>query len=370
MENPGLYVHVPFCVSKCPYCGFYSIPSKTHVVLWLEAIQREAELHSGSFGEFDSLYLGGGTPSILDVREADQLVGHLFQTFSFTGGTEMTLEANPGDLTGEKLQGFRGIGFNRFNLGIQSFDDAVLSFLKRRHTARDAEEAFALLRSAGCENAGIDLMYGIGGQSEKKWMETLHRAVSLQPEHLSCYQLTIEPHTPFEKWQKKGLYEGPGEDTARSLFLQTSRFLKENGYIHYEVSNFAKTGGHKSRHNGKYWRHVPYLGLGPSAHSYRDRMRWWNVRSLKRYCEALSPGCGPSGGSETLTDEQMNLETVALGLRTMEGISLGDLPPTPGLDSRISHMEDSGWVSVQGGRLVPTPEGFLLADSLVRHLLF
>ncbi len=207
------------------------------------------------------------------------------------------VECNPGDVTRREAEAFKGMGFNRVNLGVQSFDDDELAFLGRRHTAEEAVKAFETLRATGFENVGLDLVYGLPGQGEQAWVRNLRQAMELEPEHLSCYQLTIEKGTVFSEMVQDGRLILPTESRLQremaALFLMTSRFLESKGYIHYEVSNFARGEARVSRHNLKYWRHVPYLGLGPAAHSFRGATRWWNVRSMDRYLTLLQSGRSP-----------------------------------------------------------------------------
>ncbi len=364
MNPPGLYIHIPFCKSKCPYCAFYSEAPPSGVPEWLESIHQEVRLYRGRFGRFDSLYLGGGTPTALDLPALDFLVDRLFADFDFAAESEITIEANPGDLTGELVAGIKSMGFNRVNLGVQSFDDEALAFLGRRHRAANADEALERLRAAGFENIGIDLIYGLQGQPLSRWMETLELALRFGPEHLSCYQLTIEKGTPFGRMQEEKRIRPPDEEASRAFFLATAERLEARGYIHYEISNFSRGDEYRSRHNSKYWDHTPYLGLGPSAHSFQGSKRWWNVRSVEMYRKALGKGGAPIEGEEVLSEEQLRLEAVSLGLRTRDGFDLSTVPAHPGLNDAIARLQGSGHVRLEGGRVMPTREGFLVADRL------
>jgi len=365
---PGLYIHAPFCRSKCPYCGFYSVPSASPMPIWSKGVQKEILLYKGSFGQFDSLYLGGGTPTFLDNTILAQVVDQVFTHFDFAPDTEFTVEANPCDLSEDKARLLRDLGCNRVNVGVQSFDDAALSFLGRRHTGQEAAEALTCLRSVGFDNVGIDLIYSLPGQSLKAWMDTLNCALSFQPEHLSCYELTLEKGTVFDRRKEQGEIRPISEDQGRSLFLAAARILGQAGYVHYEISNYARTQARCSRHNRKYWEHVPYLGLGPSAHSFDGKDRWWNVRSIKRYGALLDGGLPPVEGRETLTEEQMRLESLALGFRTRKGVRLEDILLEPHSGPALSRAEASRLVTVIDGRVIPTEEGFLVADHLPVYL--
>jgi oxygen-independent coproporphyrinogen-3 oxidase len=364
MDRPGLYVHVPFCRTKCPYCDFYSVPSLSLVPAWLDAIQREVLIYRDRFGSFDTLYLGGGTPTILGPRELARLMGVLFRDLSFSRDPEITIEANPDDITKEKTALLRDLGFNRISLGVQSLNEKELHFLQRRHSAKQAEEAIERIRASGYTNLGIDLMYGLPGQGESVWMATLRRIVAYNPAHISCYQMTISEGTPFYRMLRQGRIQAPGEERERAFFFLTSAYLEENGYVHYEISNFAREERTMSRHNIKYWHHVPYLGLGPSAHSFFKGFRWWNLRSVVEYCQALACGRRPVQDRERLTKEQVRLESLFLGFRTREGVKRKLIEDRPGSGRTLREIRSAGLVTLQGDRIIPTREGFLLADSL------
>ncbi len=361
---PGLYLHVPFCRSKCSYCDFYSITDLSLVSAWLAALQKEVLIYQGSFAPFDSLYLGGGTPSLLDGRQLTALMACLRRHFTFVPDTEVTLEANPDDLTPDKLAVLKDLGVNRLSVGVQSFDDYELSFLGRRHTARQTEQALKWIRAAGFTNLGVDLIYGLPGQRAEAWKKNLARALEFRPEHLSCYQLTLEAGTPLGDRKAQGQIKPLPEEDQRELFLKTSRFLTEQGYSHYEISNFARGQAFYSRHNRKYWRHEPYLGLGPAAHSFTEGKRWWNHRSLEQYCRAVREGVAPVAGRETLSAGQLQLESLYLGLRTKEGVALDLIRRQPRGDQMLGELQKAGLVKVRHGRAAPTREGFLVADRL------
>jgi oxygen-independent coproporphyrinogen III oxidase len=361
---PGLYVHVPFCRSKCPYCGFYSVPSAAPIPVWLEGIQKEILLYKGRFARFDSLYLGGGTPTFLDDGTLSGLIDHISTHLDLAHNTEITIEANPCDLSTKKARLLKDLGINRVNVGVQSFDNGALRFLGRRHTQAEAKDALRRLRRAGFDNMGVDLIYGLPGQTLGAWKDTLDWAISFEPEHVSCYELTLEKGTVFGRLQEKGGIHGLGEEDGRIFFLTASQFLNAAGYLHYEVSNYARGEAYCSRHNRKYWEHVPYLGLGPSAHSFDGKDRWWNVRSIRGYGAMLSSGQTPVEGRETLTEEQVQLESLALGFRTSQGVSLTDVAAGPEWAAILSRMETAGLLRLKEGRAFPTEEGFLVADRL------
>lgn len=361
---PGLYVHVPFCKTKCPYCDFYSTVEPSMTARWLDALSREAGLYTGTFAAFDTLYIGGGTPSLLSGDAVRTLLESLRRSFDFVADTEVTIEANPDDVTAAVLEAYRGLGINRLSLGVQSFDDAELRFLRRRHDAAGAERAISLARGAGFENLGIDLIFGFEGQSLASWQRTLDRALDFEPEHLSCYQMTIEHSTEFGRLREAGAMRELGEESQRRFYLAASERLVARGYVHYEISNYARGERFISRHNHKYWSHAPYLGLGPSAHSFQNGSRWWNARSVTDYCAAIEAGWTPLDGRESLTRDQIALERLYFGFRTREGIPLEDLRSHHGWKSALDELEKGSFVTVENGRALPTSRGFLIADQL------
>jgi len=413
-DNAGLYVHVPFCRSKCRYCDFYSVASLDRVDEWLQAIKQEIQLYelrreafgfdtpfdtSGRTGQsaraevskyepfaetiprkrnisssrdtdqhrfqrFDTLYVGGGTPTFLPASVLEELFEVLQSSFQFAPDVEITVEANPDDVTRRLLALLRGLGVNRLSLGVQSFDDGALRFLGRRHSARQAEQALDWARRAGFDNVGADLMYGLPGQSEAHWLRQLEHALSFAPEHLSCYQMTLEAETPLGKLLQDGSLKALPEESARALFLLTSQFLEDRGYLHYEISNFARGEQYRSRHNCKYWEHVPYLGLGPAAHSFCGRTRWWNVRSLDGYSRTLAQGQTPTEGRESLSAEQLHLEKLFLGFRTRDGVDLSWLDAHGANETTRHKLIEDGLVRIEHGRMTPTREGMVIADSL------
>jgi putative oxygen-independent coproporphyrinogen III oxidase len=368
---PGLYVHIPFCKSKCPYCDFYSITTTDQIEAFLAALDAEARLYRDQFPAFDTLFLGGGTPSWLGEMQIARLMKNLRRHFAFAPDSEITLEANPDDITAAKLALWRDLGLNRLSLGVQSFDEAELRFLGRRHTARQTEAAIALIRAAGFTNLGLDLMYGLPGQTLDAWRQTLETALSFAPEHLSCYQLTLAPDTPMGRSFAAGSLTLPDEETQRELFLLTAACLTARGYRHYEVANFARPGPQAGslcyyvcRHNMKYWTRTPYLGLGPGAHSFQAGRRWWNFSSVEKYCSSLSAGEAPVAEVESLTPEQIRLETLALGFRTREGVSLATIREQPGIDAVVAALIRAGLVRVDRDRVIATAAGLVVADRL------
>jgi len=279
------------------------------------------------------------------------------------------MEANPLDLTAERVSAIRSLGFTRVVVGAQSFSEKSLAFLGRKHSGRDVRNAMEVLRREGFQNTGIDLIYGIQGQTIEEWTADLEKAVAFSPAHISCYCLSLEDGTRFGRMAHKGDLATLSSEKEREFFLAASDFLGRRGYIHYEVSNFARGRQFESRHNLKYWRREPYLGLGPSAHSFDGTARWWNIRSIKGYCEALEKGSLPVDDREDLTAEQTALEKVAMGLRIREGFSLDEETRHWIRTDRIEAMEKEGLIVREGMNVAPTMNGFLVADRLPLELV-
>lgn len=359
----GLYVHIPFCLTKCPYCDFFSVTDLSLVEGFLEALTREASLCAGQYEAFDTLYIGGGTPSILSPGQMSRLLSGLRSCFNFDPSCEVTAEVNPDDVTTEKLRRLLAEGVNRLSIGVQSFRDKDLTFLKRRHSAKAARNAIESALSVGFENVSIDLIYALPGQAKRSWLGCLEQAIAYPISHLSCYELTIEERTPFGRMRQEGNLKAATEGKERDLFLLTSEFLEAQGFIHYEVSNYAGEGA-SSRHNTKYWTHVPYLGLGPSAHSFDGTTRRWNVRSISEYCELLLEGKPPTAGREHLTSDQLRLERLYLGFRTRMGVSRKDIEDSDNSGQTLLDLVDAGLLEITGDRIVPTRKGYLIADHL------
>jgi oxygen-independent coproporphyrinogen-3 oxidase len=370
---PGLYIHIPFCIKKCAYCAFYSLADLTLIPDFLAALRREMSLTKNFNRDYDTVYIGGGTPSVLAAADLERLIGDIRTAFAITSDAEITLEANPGDITAGLLTTLRSAGVNRLNIGCQSFDDDTLTFLGRRHQARQAIEAIRMARDAGFENLGIDLIYGLPsppGDAFAIWFATLRTTLSFHPEHLSCYQLTVEVDTPLADLRRKREISLPDLDLQARYFFRTAEILEEAGYRHYEVSNFALGDRFHSRHNNKYWNHTPYLGLGPAAHSFDGRQRRWNHRSVAAYLKDLAAGKLPVADSEFLNDEQLRLEALFLGFRTRRGIHLEDFKRRYGQDllaekgEILRKLMEGSLVEIRDGFLTPTRVGMAVADSL------
>ena len=366
----GLYIHVPFCLSKCRYCSFYSITSVDLIDAFVKAIVQEMAFYKDIFSSFDSLYFGGGTPSLLTIGQVKTLLDKVHKHFDIRPRAEITMEVNPGDVSLEYFQSLLRLGINRLNIGVQSFDDSLLKFLGRRHTVKQAIESIETARNAGFKNLGVDLIYAVHGQNVKTWRQTLKKALSFSPEHLSCYQLSLDRKTPLYKQYKQEGLALPSEKESLDFFITTSKVLTEAGYIHYEVSNFARTCKLESRHNRKYWNHEPYLGLGPAAHSFSGNRRWWNKANVETYLKDIESSKKPVARSEKLSNDELALESLFLGMRTADGVNLESFKKLYGFDLLavkkriIGALIDNKLVVLKNNHLCPTLEGMALADSL------
>jgi len=384
-EAAGLYVHIPFCSAICPYCDFaVARGGEADRERFVEALVGEIDLFGcggrerGWAGEaerfgtsrFDTVYFGGGTPSALSVDQLGVVRRRLVAAFAICPEAEWTIEVNPEDASAEALAGWRELGFDRISLGLQALDDRALRFLGRRHDAAAAWTSVERAREAGFRSVSVDLIYSLPGFDRRWWLRTLDEATALEPDHISCYELTIHEGTPFGRRRDAGRLLEAGEDDRAANFVATHRRLAELGYEGYEVSNFARREADRSRHNRKYWRHQPYLGLGPSSHSFAGRSRWWNVASWKDWSAAVASGESPVAGREELTDHQLLLEVVMMGLRQRSGVDCAALErrfgtdPAAGAAGQIEAWEKAGWLRVRGRCLEPTLEGMARADRL------
>jgi oxygen-independent coproporphyrinogen-3 oxidase len=378
-DHGGIYIHIPFCRRKCHYCDFYSISDLSQQHRFIEALLEEMELAASSsycLGlEFDSLYMGGGTPSVLTRDAIVRVVTSAYRHFRIALDSEVTIEVNPGTVSMDDLRYYHDIGINRINIGIQSFQENNLAFLGRIHSAVVAEKTLAEARKIGFNNIGIDLIYGLPEQSEKDWSQDLERAVAYHPEHLSCYTLTYDKGTAITADMQRGKFVPAKPEQVAQLYLFTVGALRHHGYEQYETSNFARSISFRSRHNYKYWNFTPYLGLGPSAHSFFLPERVWNKSDLKSYLVDLENGCRPVGGQETLTREQLMIETVYLGLRLSDGIDLAKFERCFSEKFQVLFKKplavslQDGLLEITEGRCRLKPRGMLLIDSIASSLI-
>ena len=324
------------------------------------------------FRGIDTVYFGGGTPSALSPEQLGWIVSTAKASLQVAPDPWIFLEANPEDVNPESVRAWRDLGVRTLSLGIQSFDSNALAFLGRRHSPEQAMRSVATGREAGFHTVALDLIFGLPGQTATDWRRTLETAVSLQPDHISCYQLTIHEGTPFGFRLERGKLAEAPEETQAELFLLTHSFLRDAGWPGYEVSNFARSPEHRSRHNRKYWDHTPYLGLGPSAHSYAGTRRWWNERKINPYEARIDAGERPVADSEELSREDLALEALMLGIRTSEGIDIERFRQRYGVDlldanrGCLARLGEQGLLLLEAGRIVLTLEGLAIADSLAR----
>jgi len=383
-DPAGLYVHIPFCLQKCSYCDFYSITDPSLHQAFLDALMIEMNLKSGFALTFDSLYIGGGTPSVFGAETIARIIEAAHRSFNILKDAEITLEVNPDTITPEKLEGFRRAGVNRINIGVQSFNPENLNFLGRLHSHSDADIAGQWAREAGFENICLDLIYGIPGQTKKAWVADLERALRFEPEHLSCYRLTYEPGTSMDKSRQKGRFHPLNDDKISDLFTSTIEFLAGRGYAQYEMSSFASTGSgrigqrsferNRSRHNRKYWSFTSYLGLGPSAHSFKEPERSWNRSDVPDYINELAAGRLPPSEREMLSRSQLMMEAIYLGLRQTEGININAFEEKFGVNfhqrfsETLKSLEERGLIGTAQNRCALTRKGMLYLDSIVSML--
>lgn len=364
-----LYVHVPFCARRCSYCDFAIavrrvVPSNR----FREAVIQEwqgLEEHPAweTSPRLRTIYFGGGTPSRLAPDQLGALIQRFREDRGLIDGAEVTIEANPEDVTADSVASWVQGGVNRVSLGVQSFDPRVLDWMHRTHTTSQVGTAMALLRLGGISSVSLDLIYGLPSELERNLVDDLDRALALGPEHLSVYGLTVERGTPLARWVARQATALPSEIRSADEFLMTHERLTRAGFDHYEVSNYSRPGC-RAMHNSAYWSRAPFLGLGPSAHSGTDRTRWWNVREWAPYLRQLESRGVAIEGCEELTAEAVSLETLYLGLRTSSGVPAGLIPGA--ISERWRHQ---GWCTIEEERVKLLPEGWLRLDALVTQVL-
>ena len=381
----GLYVHIPFCATKCPYCDFNTYAGiEAMMGPYLAALRSEIELWGSLLGvpQLETVFFGGGTPSYLPPGSLDMLIDAIRGAFDLADDAEITAEANPDDLDQRKLASLLEAGVNRLSIGVQSLDDGLLRVLGRRHSAREATDAFNAARGAGFGNVSIDLMYGLPDQTPEQWGVTLDSALDLRPSHISMYCLTLEEGTPMERDAAAGRVPLPDGDLAADMYLAAEVRTAEAGYRHYEISNWA-IAGRESRHNLLYWRNRPFLGVGPGAHSYLDGHRFHNIRSPREYVRRMGTGePHPQPGGRPFesvpvveaaepVDRRLEMaETMMMGLRLDTGVDpalfaarFGE-PPAYVYGEVIDELADDGLLETAGGSFVLTPRGRLLGNEV------
>lgn len=376
----AIYVHIPFCRSKCLYCDFNSCAGReAEIPGYVEALVREIGGAASDGVTARTLYIGGGTPSLLSPAQVEAVVAACRERFGLRDEAEVTLEANPGTVDGSYLAAVASAGVNRLSLGVQSFDDGLLRFLGRIHTADEAREAVRLARAAGFSSVSLDLIYALPGQTEASWERDVKEALALAPEHLSLYALNVEEETPLAALVAKGRVEVPSADEAATLHEVAERILDAAGFEHYEISSWARRRGdggtYRSRHNLAYWSDEPYLGYGAGAHSYFGGRRFWNESEPSRYVGLITEAGSAETGADSIDPVRGGQDYLMLGLRVTDGVDLRREQARYGLDvaalcaSEIAELEGLGLLATGQGRLRLTRRGRLVANEVLLRLL-
>jgi oxygen-independent coproporphyrinogen III oxidase len=374
----GIYIHIPFCRQACNYCNFHFSTSLRYKNEFITALLSEIQLqHQNNYLHhtiIDTIYFGGGTPGLLEIDELQQIIIALQTYFNINPLAEITLEANPDDITDQKLSSWKHLGINRLSIGIQSLFDEDLQWMNRVHNAAQAKSVIARARGAGFENFTVDLIYGIPGLTNERWLYNINWVLEQGITHLSCYALTVEPKTPLDKLIRTAQKQEVDPLQQSEQFVLLMNCMENAGFEHYEISNFAKPG-HRSKHNSSYWQGVPYLGLGPSAHSFNGNSRQWNVSNNQQYIQSLKNHIIPFEKEELSTTQQLN-EYIMTSLRLIEGCNLdlvkikfGDDKKQLLLQGAVRFVQNR-WMEVINNALKLTKEGKLFADKIAGELFF
>jgi putative oxygen-independent coproporphyrinogen III oxidase len=384
----GIYIHIPFCKQACHYCNFHFSTSLTRKNELVGGLLKEIELrkpedvNSDRYREnnylsdekIETIYFGGGTPSLLQIEDCRLIIEKIKNEFSIYADAEITLEANPDDINEENLSGWKEIGINRLSIGVQSFFEEDLRWMNRAHNASQAVECIELSLKKGFHNISVDLIYGMPLLTNEKWKQNVDKSVSFKIPHLSCYALTVEPKTPLQKFIQLGKVQDVNQDTQAFQFLLLMKWMEEAGYEHYEISNFAMPG-YRSRHNSSYWQGKKYLGIGPSAHSFNGYSRQWNVSNNSIYIDSVNNNILPFE-IETLTPMQQMNEYIMTSLRTAEGLNLNYIENKWGKDATAvirkegKRFINAGKIESENNMLKLTKEGKLLADGIASEFFF
>lgn len=370
----GIYIHIPFCNSKCNYCNFYSVASSKHLDAYVPALLKEIALQQPYLEKepIETIYIGGGTPSLLGYTQLASILEKLNKTFEIKPDAEITIEANPNDLNASKIKEFKNLFINRLSIGIQSFFKEDLKYLHRLHSPSQAETAVKRSQDAGFENISIDLIYGIPTLSDENWKKNLHYSFSLNVPHISAYSLTVEPNTALNKLITKGKLTPVNEEQSIKHFKVLMQQTRENDFLHYEVSNFCKKD-YFSKHNSNYWKGIKYLGLGPSAHSYNKVERQWNISDTQKYIEHLDSN-KLLYEKEVLSETDKLNEYIMTSLRTMWGCDLDYIETYFGISEKtrlekksVQFIDDKKMIN-EKNHLILSDEGFLFADGIAAEL--
>ena len=372
----GIYVHIPFCRQRCNYCAFYSSTLYNIKEEYANAVCKELETRRGYAGDeqIRTIYFGGGTPSTLPMELLQRICSTIYASYSVCNDAEVTIECNPDDLSKEFLEKLRALPFNRISMGVQSFDDTQLKRLGRRHDAEKARQAVRNARAAGYRNISIDLMFALPGSTIEEWEESINEAISLNPEHISAYNLMYEEETPLHRALQRGDFDELSEEENVEQFQMLIKRMKEAGYRHYEISNFAMPG-YESRHNSSYWNDTIYIGCGAAAHSYNGKSREWNIADIKEYIEGIENG-KRNYEIEILSEEERYNDTILTRLRTADGIPLEWMKEKFSEKLNVymlavaqSHIE-CGNLKKEGDSLSLTEKGIFISDAVIRDLIY
>ena len=375
-QMAGIYIHIPFCKQRCSYCAFYSTTLYNIRERYVDALCKEIAMRKEYAGGtlIETIYLGGGTPSTLSMEQLKRICDTVYAAYQVSPAPEVTIECNPDDLTPDFLAQLKVLPFNRISMGVQSFNDTQLKRLGRRHDAAKARQAVANARSAGYSNISIDLIFALPGSTIDEWEHDLESAIALRPDHLSAYNLTYEEGTPMHRALERGDFTELSEEENIAQFQKLISRLKEAGYRHYEISNFALPG-RESRHNSSYWNDTPYIGCGAAAHSYNGTSRQWNIADIQEYIKGIENG-NPVFEIEELTEEERYNDTILTRLRTAEGIPLAWMKEK--FSSRLydymlrcTGKEIAlGYLKEENGHLSLTEKGIFISDAVIRELIY
>lgn len=366
----GIYIHIPFCKQACIYCNFYFEKGKKNQTALVDAIINEIEIRKNEISEpIKTLYFGGGTPSYLDSQYLEKIINAVHSNYNTSLLTEVTLEANPDDIDTEKLFNWKSLGINRLSIGVQSFYDSHLKWMNRAHNSEEAESSIKEALKLNFE-LSIDLIFGIPDSTHEQWLSNLNKTIALGVHHISCYGLTLEPNTPWEKLIKRGQYQNTSDGLSAEQFEMADNILQLNHYEHYEISNYALKDK-KAKHNSSYWAGEQYIGIGPSAHSFNHTSRSWNISDIKQYIESLSNNIRPYEEEQLSKENRIN-EYLMTSLRTSDGIIINKLNElgiqVNDLKAQLTEEIKKGFVLLNDKALKLSPKGMLYADAIASKL--
>lgn len=371
----GIYIHIPFCKKKCIYCDFYSEVNNPDRNIFIQFLLKEIEMCNRYFNleKIETIYFGGGTPSLLEPIQVEEILAYVNNNFKVCDDAEITFEVNPGTVDKQKLLDYKKIGINRLSIGVQSLHEDDLKFLTRIHTVTESLSCYEAARLSGFENISIDLIYGLPTQTIESWKKVLSKAIELKPPHISAYNLIVEEGTPLFRLVQEKRVSKVSEEIETQMFEYAINVLTSTGYRHYEVSNYALPD-YEARHNANYWNYSTYFGFGPSAHSFFDKKRWWNVSSIFNYYSRINNGILPIDGEETLNRTQQISELIMLGLRS-KGVDLEKLRVDlkfdflKNFDQTVKLLFENQLGVLQNGYFTLTGKGILISDEISRKLI-